>query len=161
MLGKTVALVIALVACSFAQAPGRISTMTRPMAIFSEMESRLDDALQKKDSKALGQFLSDEFQVWTPAGNGDPIPREDWLKKQARCTARPAQVRNMAVREVGDANIVSFVEVRDSTCGANTTRGAQFIVDVWQKKGDSWQLTDRYASPTKAPAGPRRPTGKE
>jgi len=46
-------------------APGRVVITTRLVAIFSELESNVLTALQKKDGAALDKLLSDEFQVWT------------------------------------------------------------------------------------------------
>ena len=41
-----------------------------------------------------------------------------------------------------------------------------FVVDVWKKNGDVWQLTDRYSSRVPESArvsseGDRKPTGKD
>lgn len=146
--------------------PGRIVTTTRLVAIFSQLESNLEKAVQKKDQTAFHQFLSDEFEVWTPAPPGQPIPGEDWWKQAAAKPPQSFRMRQMAVRSLADdISVASFVlseRVNQSTAQTRDT----FIVDVWKQSGDKWQLTDRYAAPIaprrpSAPGTDKRPTGKQ
>ena len=161
-------LLLALPALCAAQnqvAPGRVVITTRLVAIFSDLESNMLTALQKRDIAALDKSLSDEFQVWTADPPGSPLPREDW---QAQALASPPasfHLRQMAVRRVSDdVAIASFVLQESSTRDGKEISEQQFIVDVWKKAGDGWLCTDRYASIV--PESPsqqtdKKPTGKQ
>jgi hypothetical protein len=79
----------------------RIVTSTRFQVLFFGLESDWLKAVQQKDAKALDSLLGDEFQVWTAAPPGDPIPREDWQrqafgKKLASFTIRQIAVRSLS-----------------------------------------------------------------
>lgn len=139
----------------------RIVTMTRPMAIFSELENQLVRAAQKKDDAALQALLSEDCNLWTPAPPGDPMPREDWIAALQHHPPRSFRMRQLAVQTFGDTNVVSFVasELRQSKGKEQTTD--HFVVDVWIRKGDTWQLAARYLSPVNGSAyAPAKPTGK-
>lgn len=144
--------------------PGRIVTTTRLVAIFSELENDCVKAIQQNDGARLNKLLSEDFEVWTPAPPGHPIPREDWLKQAEK--PQSFSIRQMAVRGLAnDISIASFVLSETVNPPAAKPRNT-FVVDVWKKSGDQWQLTDRYASPfagaiPAATPGDKRPTGKQ
>src|SRR5947209_4013651 len=158
----TTALIIAAQGQATPTAPGRIVTTTRLVALFSQLESDCLKAVQRNDQLALNRLLSEDFEVWTPAPPGHPIPREDWVEEQTAHKASSFRTRQMAVRSVADdTSIVSFV-LRENS-GANARES--FIVDVWKKTGENWQLTDRYEAAvppqhTAPTTVDRRPTGK-
>lgn len=143
----------------------RIVTTTRLVAQFSDLEQKLTEAVQHKDKAALNRFLSDDFEVWTPAPPGDPIPREEWLQNVLNgFILQSFQLRQMAVRMAGETAVVSFVQHR--VCKGQDCSGDRFIVDLWQQHNGAQQLIVRYESPAQAlgqqvPPSPPRPTGKE
>ena len=74
----------------------RIKTATRQVAIFSDLETQMLKAVQKKDKPALPAMLTDDCAVEMP--NADPLPGEDWLDsvmskdfvlKKLRCSRCP------------------------------------------------------------------------
>ena len=146
------------------QAPGaraRIVTMTRPMAIFSELENRLVEAAQKKDAAALQALISEDCNLWTPAPPGDPMPSEDWIPTLQQDPPRSFRMRQLAVQDFGDTNVVSFVASEGRLVKGKERIGDHFVVDVWRKKGDAWQLAARYLSAApSAPRAPVKPAGK-
>jgi hypothetical protein len=144
-LATSLLLIFAICALAHAQSaprsasPGRIATTTRLVALFSGQERELNLALQQKDAATLDRLLSPDFQVWTPEPPGHPIPREDWVQQNAGGSFGGARLTQMAVRDLGNSHVVSFVMSRAS--------GASFVVDVWQDAGNgTWKLTDRYVS---------------
>ena len=147
------------------QAPGRIVTTTRLVAIFSQLEHDLLKGIQQEDHQVLDRLLSDEFQVWTPLPPGEPVPREDWLARFWRHKLQSFRVRQTAVRGLtDDISVASFV-LTETVVEGTPKNHDYFIVDVWTKYGDSWRLSDRYESPVSAAAtggtGDKRPTGKD
>lgn len=134
----------------------RVVTMTRPMATVSRLENELDEALAKHDQNTISELVKDDFSLWTPGPS--PVPREDWLKQAAREV--PMQRRNLAVEALssGDVYVASFVAASEK----HPAGAAHFIVDVWTKNGDSYQLVARYqAAVVKSAKTAPRPTGKD
>ena len=139
----------------------RIVTMTRPMAIFSDLENQLAQAAQKKDQAALKALISEDCNLWTPAPPGDPMPSEDWIASLLQSPAGSFRMRQMAVQNFGDINVVSFVASESRRVKGKEQTSERFVVDVWTKKGDGWQLAARYLSAAPGmPRVPAKPTGK-
>jgi hypothetical protein len=166
---KNLVVLLALTLSAAAQSPsppGRIVTTTRLVGVFSGLESDLENAIQRKDANAVNHLMSEDFQVWTPAPPGHPIPREDWWNQVSSEKLESFHIRQMAVRAIAeDTSIASFVLSETFNQGTAKTRNT-FVVDVWKQSADKWQLTDRYAAsvaPQKAsaPTGDKRPTGRQ
>ena len=142
----------------------RIVTRTRLVAIFSELENQLFQALQKKEHTSLDGLLSDDFQVWTPAPPGDPIPGDDWRNQALAENLKAFQIRQMAARGLDENTvIVNFVLNKKVETGSGSATRNYFVVDLWQRSGDTWKLGDRYASPLAGTASQPvrvRPSGK-
>jgi hypothetical protein len=165
---KTAAALLLLVSLtSAAQQPRsgapekHIGTATRLVVLFDGLERRLIAAEQHGDEAALDQLLAGDFEVWTPAPPGEPIPRAEWLAQNKK--RRPADsfsLRQMAVRDLRDHAAASYVLLETR----GTAQTACFVVDVWAREGNGgWKLTDRYIAPVNPAsyAGERKPTGKE
>ena len=141
----------------------RIVTTTRLVARYSDFEQQLTNAMRHKDEAALSRLLAEDFEQWTPDPPGDPLPREDWMHNALTAfTIQSFQLRQMAVRMVGDTAVVSFVLSQKAVCDGRECGGDSFIVDLWQEHKDAPQLLVRYASDIKRlPRLPSKPTGKE
>jgi hypothetical protein len=149
---------LALACCAtFAQAPRKaISTTTRQVAMFSELESKLETAFQKQDAARLEKILTDDFEVWSPRPSGDPIARDEWLQTAPELRPQSFKVRQMAVRTFGQIYVVSFTLTQ-------TISGAQqshFIVDVWRGAGGAAKLQVRYQSAAPTDSVPAQATVK-
>ena len=139
---------------------GKITTVSRSVSVFSQLEDSLDAALSESDGSARDKVLAADFELRQAANPGVPIPREEWLKNANHKAA--TQRRQMAVHDHGTLAVVSFLR---STPSDQADQPAQltFVVDVWKKQGDDWQLDTRYeadagtASPTDEDV---KPTGK-
>ncbi len=141
----------------------RIVTTTRLVARFSDLEQQLLNAARHKDKAALSKLLSEDFEQWTPLPPGDPLPREEWMHNALTAfTIQSFQLRQMAVRMVGDTAVVSFVLSLKAVCDGRNCGGDSFIVDLWQERKNASQLLVRYASSIRRlPRLPQKPTGKE
>jgi ketosteroid isomerase-like protein len=125
----------------------RIVTVTRLVAIFSDLESQWLRALQQKDQSTLNRLLAEDLQVWTPAPPGDPIPREDWLKQASADRLESFHIRQMAVRSLNDdVTLASFVLNETVERAGKPATYDYFVVDVWHRDANQWQVTDRYVS---------------
>ena len=144
---------------------GRVVTKTRLVAIFSDLETQLLQAEQAKDEPALNRLLGEDFEVWTPELSGDPIPRDDWQKQALAQKLSSFRIEQMAVKGMSDEIVVASFLLEETVQHDGKTKGGNhFVVDVWKKNGDAWQVTDRYSSRVAASAGTeggKKPTGKE
>ena len=142
----------------------RIVTKTRLQVVFSDLENQWLEAIKGKNSAALDNVLSENFEVWTP-NKGEPIPIEEWKKEAFSRLLQSFQISQLAVRAVSDqVSVASFVLSQKINAAGKTRTENEFVVDVWIKDGESWRCTDRYVSAIpsiKATTGDARPTGKQ
>jgi hypothetical protein len=123
-------------------ASNRIPTVTRLVQLFTGLEATLLDAQFKGDAAALGNLLTDNFEMRIDATPGEPIPRAEWLKRVIE-QRRAGQSEQMAVHDYGDIAIVSFLLKSEVT---TKHPNAVFMVDVWRRAGTDWKLATRYAA---------------
>jgi hypothetical protein len=125
-----VALIFSSILCG---AQERISTMTRSVQQFGELERQLAGA---KDASAQSALLAEDFEDRRCSEPGNPIPRQDWLQESSPEDMRFTQ---QAVHMFTDAAVYSsLVTIGDKRLS---------LVDVWKKSGDLWLLQVRYECP--------------
>jgi hypothetical protein len=125
-------LLVAASAAASAQAPGRVMTMTRTAKQFGDLEIRIDDAARKHDQAALEKLLAPRFEQRDAAAPGQPLPRADFIRRLlAQSGGDGFAIGDIAVHEFGKTAVVSYA-------------ATQFVVDVWVKNGDEYQLAVRY-----------------
>jgi ketosteroid isomerase-like protein len=142
----------------------RIITATRQVAIFSDLEKQLLNAIQNKDKAALSNLVAEDFLIEMP--DSDPLSVEDWtatiLSKDY--SIKSFQVRQLSAQSQGDFAIVKFDRVQNATYKGAADDGEFFVVDLWKKNGDAWKLANRYVSKVSSvpwmPQGDVKPTGK-
>jgi hypothetical protein len=143
----------------------RIITATKQVSIFTGLENQLLQAIQKKDKAAAEAMLSDDLNIEMP--DADPLPGDDWLDSVLAkdYTLKSFVVRQMSATDLGNAVVVKFDRVQDSTLNGKPDGGEFFVVDLWKKSGDSWKLANRYVSKVSSDASilkkPVKPTGKQ
>jgi len=144
-LGRAIILALALAALSVsapvdaADSAAPVGTITRLVKLYLEREAAFATAVRAGDTAAIGQFLSDDFELRTGARAGRPIPRADFVATLVRTRDPGGEVASMAVHDLGNAAIVSFTQ--------GSRSGVTFVVDVWRQQGSDWKLAIRYASP--------------
>jgi ketosteroid isomerase-like protein len=142
----------------------RITTATRQVSTFSALEKQLLAAVQKKDAAAVRSLLSEEFALHLP--DSDVMSAEDWM---ASVMSKDYELKSFIVRQVdvadlGDAALVSYDRVQDSTFNGQSDGGEFFVTDLWRKDGDKWKLSDRYVTKVGStpymPKADVKPSGK-
>ncbi|MDR3392555.1 MAG: nuclear transport factor 2 family protein [Sulfuriferula sp.] len=121
-----------------------VPVVTRLVQIFSVLERDLEAHVQKGDAAAMETLLTDDFEMRIGAMPGNPIPRAQWLHQFTRHTGSSFDLQQMAVHDYGSVAVVSFLLKQDKS---SKSAGDIYIVDVWKKSGNDWQLAVRYASP--------------
>ena len=123
---------------------GRVPTVTRLVKLFLEKEASLSAAVRNGDATALGELLSDDFELRTGARAASPIPRADWMRELLRTRDPGGEISRMAVHDFGTIAIASFTQ--------DAAGGLVFVVDEWRGQGTDWRLAVRYANPAGPPA---------
>jgi hypothetical protein len=143
----------------------RIVTATKQVTMFSALEKKMLEDVQKKDQAALKAMLSDEATIHLP--DADPLTGDDWVDSvmSRDFNLKSFMIRQMDVVDLGTAAVVSYDRIQDSTFKSQEDGGEFYVVEQWQKNGDSWKLANRYVckvgSVLVLPRGPVRPTGKQ
>lgn len=170
-LSRLLSLLIAFTVLAAAQEPvkpkltPRIITATKQVVMFTDLEKQMLTAVQKKDKASLEAMLTEDFAIEMP--DADPMPAEDWIDAVMAkdFTLKSFIVRQMSVAQAGDAMVVKFDRIQESTYQGKPDGGEFFVIDLWKKSGDSWKLANRYVSKVSStpymPKGPVKPTGKQ
>ena len=124
-------------------AVGRVPTVTRLVKLFLERETSLIDAIRAGDAGTIGNALTEDFELRTGTRAANPVPRAAFIREVLRTREGGGEVSGMAVHDVGNAAIASFVQANGQS--------VLFVVDVWQRSGADWKLAVRYASPIGSP----------
>ncbi len=124
----------------------RIMTGTRQVATFTNLETQLLTAVQKKDKAGLQAMLTDDFGIEMPDANR--LSSEEWIDSimSPDFTLKKFGVRQVSVSDLGNAVVVKFDRLQQSTFKNAADDGEFFVVDLWKKDGDTWKLADRYVS---------------
>jgi ketosteroid isomerase-like protein len=142
----------------------RIITATKQVTMFTGLEKQVLEAVQKKDKAALEAMLTDDFAIEMP--DADQLAGEDWVDSVMAkdFTLKSFVIRQMSVTQLNDAAIVKYDRLQESTYKGKPDGGEFFVVDLWQKDGNSWKLASRYVakvSSTPYMPKPVKPTGKQ
>ena len=144
LLSMTVTM-LAAPALASANGVGRIPTVTRLVRIFSELEDNLANAVEERDAQAASKLLGGDFEMRVGAMPGNPIPRAAWIQQSLSEPKSSSVMEQMAVHDLGAIAIVSYswkVKAEKSEAVRDI-----FIVDVWKRGADDWELAIRYAAP--------------
>jgi hypothetical protein len=136
----------------------RVVTPTRFITLLHGLSYDLIDALRAGDRATLDRLLAADFEQRSGAAPTQPVPRAEWLQGTALKANGAVRIVDMAVHDHGELAIASYRMALDGP------RQLQFVVDVWRRKGDDYELQTRYVSdlPLPAPGAvpPPRPDGK-
>jgi hypothetical protein len=136
----------------------QIGTPTRQVALFTDLETQLSAGAAHKDQTTLDRLLADDFQLWTADHPSDPVGRDQWMEQALSASGPAGVVHEMNVHMEGEVAIVSFLLTPQTSTSASSH--ALFLVDVWTKQANTWQLATRYACHTPVQISPK-PSGKD
>ena len=142
--------------------PGKqVSSPTRQVTMFTSLERQLLDA--QKDKTLLDAMLTEDFQEWSAEQPAAAIGRDEAMQLALAAGKVQGAIRDMNVRMEGDVAVVSFVLLhRAEQQGSGERSNATYIVDIWRKHGETFELAARYAAPMRMQAmRDMRPTGRQ
>lgn len=145
LLSMTVSMLAASTPAS-ADVMGRIPTVTLLVKLFLDLEGKLIQAVDKRDTHTISNLLSDNFEMRVDAIPGNPVPRDAWLHQSFSEPESSSTIEQMAVHDLGKIAVVSYLW-KLQAAKSETERNI-FIVDVWKHEGEDWKLAIRYAAPS-------------
>jgi len=137
--------VIVLTSLPVAASEIRIPSVTRLVHVFSQLESRLSDAVRKRDKQAVSDLLTRDFEMRVGTMPGNPIPRADWLRQSFAEPELQSSIEQMAVHDYNKVAVVSFMWTVASS-KQPTVEHQIYIVDTWRQEAGGWKLAVRYAA---------------
>lgn len=121
----------------------RIPTVSRAVMRFAGLERELADAVRAHDAARLKQLLAEDFEQRDANAPDVPTPRAPWLAHLPPAFA-DAALERFAVHDYGDTAVVSFTLTLPADDSRAEAMPTDFVVDVWRKAGERWQLAVRY-----------------
>src|SRR5689334_22499122 len=108
----------------------RITTATRQVSTFSALEKQLLGAVQKKDAEAVRSLLTEEFSLHLP--DSDVMSADDWVASvmSKDYELKSFMVRQVDVADLGDAALVSYDRVQESTFKGQSDGGEFYVTDL-------------------------------
>ena len=122
-------------------------------------------AVQKKYKAALQAMMTENCNVYLP--DADPLDGQDWVDSvmSKDFVLKTLMMRQMYVTDLGNAAVVSYDRIQESTYKGQIDGCEFYVVDLWQKDGENWKLANRYVSKVSStpdiPKGQVKPTGKQ
>ena len=113
-------------------------------------EQELDDAALHgfKDTKNMERLVSPEFSLRVSDAPERSVPRALWGQPSGTYKIESIEGRHHAARKLAeDLAVVSRLLTQQASFEGRDRSGDFYVVDIWKKSGDAWQLIARYSSP--------------
>lgn len=118
--------------------------------LLRKLEQELDEAALHgyKDTRTMERLVSPEFTQRISDAPERSLPRSLWGQPSGTYKIETIEGRHHAARKlsVGLA-VVSRQLTQQATYEGRDRSGDFYVVDIWKKSGDSWQVIARYSSP--------------
>jgi hypothetical protein len=118
--------------------------------LLHQLEQELDEAALHgfKDTKTMERLVSPEFTQRVSDAPERSLPRSLWGRPTGRYKIESIDGRHHAARKLSeDLAVVSWLLTQRATSEGRDRSGDFYVVDIWKKSGESWQLIARYSSP--------------
>ena len=114
------------------------------------LELELSEAAQHgfKDTKTMERLVSPEFVQRVSDAPERSLPRSLWGQPSSAYKIESLEQHYHAARRLSeDLAVVSLLLTQKAGFGGRDRSGDFYIVDIWKKSADRWQLIGRYSSP--------------
>jgi hypothetical protein len=129
-------------------APGDIDSQLTDS--LRQLEQELGEAAMHgfQDTEAMARLISPEFTQRVSDAPERSLPRSLWGKAGSDYKIESFEERHHAARRLSDdLAVVSLLLTQKATFAGRDRSGDFYLVDIWKKSGDRWQLIARYSSP--------------
>ena len=117
------------------------------------MLSALDEqlgqaALGGSDTATMERVVASEFTQRVSDAPQRSLPRAMWGQPSGRYKIESLEQRYYAARKLADDfAALSFLLTQKASRDGQDQSGDFYVVDVWRKRGERWQVIARYSSP--------------
>jgi hypothetical protein len=154
-------LCIALVACALQAQTNRLPPELPPPADVDphlteqlrQLEQKLGQAAMHGDMKTVESLVGPDYALRMGDAPGQSVPRALWMESSQPQSTHPYKLESLeeryhAARKLTDnLAIVTMLITQKATFVGRDRSGDFYIVDVWKKTGDNWQMIARYSTP--------------
>ena len=96
----------------------------------------------------MDRLVSPEFTQRVSDAPERSLPRALWGQPSGTYKVESIEERHHAARKLtDDLAVVSLLLTQQATFEGRDRSGDFYVVDIWKKSGDGWQMIARYSSP--------------
>jgi ketosteroid isomerase-like protein len=101
-----------------------------------------------KDAKMVERLVGSDFTLRMADAPRISVPRSQWGQSSSTYKIESLEERYHSARRLGDdLAAVSLLLTQKATRDGRDRSGDFYIVDIWNKRADGWQMIARYSSP--------------
>lgn len=140
---------------SSAGLPQRTDTDSQLTGEFRLLEQQLGEAAMHMDTKVLERLVGADYSLHVGDAPEESVPRAPWMETLRPESKDPYKMesfnqRYLAARKLSDnLAVVSLLHTQKATYSGEDRSGDFYLVDVWKKTGDKWQIIARYSTPVR------------
>jgi Domain of unknown function (DUF4440) len=118
-----------------------------------KVEQQLGEAALHRDTTVLETLVGPEYALHLGDAPELSVPRAAWIDNSRPQASHPYklesfQERYHAARKLNDnLAVVSLLLSQKATADGVDRSGDFYLVDIWKKTGDKWQIMARYSTP--------------
>jgi len=118
-----------------------------------QLEQKLGEAAMHRDTKAVEHLVGPDYALRMGDAPEQSVPRALWMESLQPQSPHPYKLESLeehyhAARKLtDDLAIVTMLITQKATFVGRDRSGDFYIVDVWKKTGDNWQMIARYSTP--------------
>jgi Domain of unknown function (DUF4440) len=118
-----------------------------------QLEQQLGEAGMHMDTKVLERLVGPEYTLRVGDAPEQSVPRVLWMESLRPQGPHPYKLESFdehyqAARKLGDdLAVVSLLLTQRATFAGRDRSGDFYLVDIWKKNGDNWQIIARYSTP--------------
>jgi len=117
---------------------------------FRQLEQELGEAALHgfKDTKTMERLVGPEFTLRLSDAPQRSVPRSLWGQPSSTYRIESLEERYHAARKLtDDLSVVSLLVTQKATMDGRDRSGDFYLVDIWRKGSDHWQMIARYSCP--------------
>ena len=159
--GSICVVLLALVAFAFPQQTNRLPPELPPPTDIDpqlteqlrQLEQQLGEAAMHMDTKVVERLVGPGYTLRMGDAPEQSVPRALWMESLQPQGAHSYKIESLdehyhAARKLTDnLAVVSLLLTQKATFVGRDRSGDFYIVDVWKKNGDQWQIIARYSTP--------------
>jgi Domain of unknown function (DUF4440) len=118
-----------------------------------QLEQEVAEAAIHMDTKAVERLVGPDYALRMGDAPEQSVPRALWMESLQPQSTHPYKLESLeehyhAARKLTDnLAIVTMLITQKATFVGRDRSGDFYIVDVWKKTGDNWQMIARYSTP--------------